>query len=183
MDYKYIEQLLQRYWDCETSREEEQILRAFFAQRDLPAGLARYRDLFVYEQEQACLQPGADFDRRVLAAIGEAGTEAPQPVRVVKAGRVTLSHRLRPLYRAAAAVAVVTLLGVAAQHSLFTQPGNAPAWDYNQAAYKDSYQDPEKAYEAGMKALEMFKQGPKTAAADSMVRGRHVQAPQPAEKD
>ena len=30
MDYKYIEQLLERYWNCETSLEEEQILRAFF---------------------------------------------------------------------------------------------------------------------------------------------------------
>ena len=30
MDYKYIEQLLERYWNCETSLEEEQILRSFF---------------------------------------------------------------------------------------------------------------------------------------------------------
>ena len=29
MDYKYIEQLLERYWACDTSVEEEQILRAF----------------------------------------------------------------------------------------------------------------------------------------------------------
>ena len=32
MDYKYIEQLLERYWACETTLEEEQILRAFFLQ-------------------------------------------------------------------------------------------------------------------------------------------------------
>ena len=29
MDYKYINQLLERYWNCETSLEEEGILRAY----------------------------------------------------------------------------------------------------------------------------------------------------------
>ena len=30
MDYKYIEQLIERYWECETSQQEEDILRACF---------------------------------------------------------------------------------------------------------------------------------------------------------
>ena len=37
MDYKYIEQLLERYWNAETSLEEESILRTFFSQKDIPA--------------------------------------------------------------------------------------------------------------------------------------------------
>lgn len=39
MDYKYIKQLLERYWRCETSLEEEKILRTFFSQKDVPAEL------------------------------------------------------------------------------------------------------------------------------------------------
>ena len=31
MDYKYIKQLLERYWVCETSLEEEEILRTFLS--------------------------------------------------------------------------------------------------------------------------------------------------------
>ena len=50
MDYKYIQQLLERYWMCETTLEEEEILRTFFSQKDIPAGLLRYKDLFAYEQ-------------------------------------------------------------------------------------------------------------------------------------
>ena len=49
MDYKYIEQLLERYWAAETSLEEEDILRAFFSQKEIPAELEQYRTLFVYE--------------------------------------------------------------------------------------------------------------------------------------
>ena len=48
MDSKYIEQLLERYWQCETSLEEEAELRAFFSGSDVPKHLLRYKDLFVY---------------------------------------------------------------------------------------------------------------------------------------
>lgn len=53
MDYKYIEQLLERYWECETSEAEESILRTFFSQKDIPAELKRYEALFKYEQREA----------------------------------------------------------------------------------------------------------------------------------
>ena len=46
MDYKYIEQLMERYWNCETTLEEEAILKAFFSQNDVPAELAKYKSLF-----------------------------------------------------------------------------------------------------------------------------------------
>ena len=38
MDYKYINQLLERYWAAETTLEEEKILRTFFSQTDIPVG-------------------------------------------------------------------------------------------------------------------------------------------------
>lgn len=50
MDYKYIEQLLERYWNCETSLEEEQILRSFFHQKEIPAHLLRYKAMFAYQE-------------------------------------------------------------------------------------------------------------------------------------
>lgn len=168
MDYKYIEQLLARYWECATSPEEESILRAFFSQKEVPAELEKYKSLFEYENKQSELHLDESFDERVLAAAGiKEESSDKRPENVVKVGHVTWGTRLRPLFRAAAAVAIVTLLGTAAQHS-FTRQDEAPAgWDYNSQAYQDSYEDPQKAYEAGKKALEMFKQGPQTASADS----------------
>ena len=84
MDYKYINQLLERYWNCETSLEEEGILRAFFSQKDVPAELRQYQPLFAYQQmEGKAKHLGADFDSKLLAIIHE-----EEPVKV-KARTIT----------------------------------------------------------------------------------------------
>lgn len=110
MDYKYINQLLERYWRCETTLEEEQILRSFFSQLDVPEELKKYRPLFIYEQTQPKTDRlGDDFDEKILSM-----TCAPNKV---KAQRITLKQRLAPLYKAAAVVAIVLTLSNAAQFS------------------------------------------------------------------
>jgi hypothetical protein len=69
MDYKDIEQLLERYWQCETSVEEEAALRDFFLKEEVPAHLLRYKNLFVYQQVQQEVGLGEDFDARILAEV------------------------------------------------------------------------------------------------------------------
>ena len=107
MYYKYIEQLLERYWEGETTLQEESILRTFFSQPDsqeIPENLRKYQDLFRCELQKE--EPlGEDFDARILKQIGEA------PV----AKTVSLKDRLMPLFKAAAIVAIVLTLGNAAQ--------------------------------------------------------------------
>ena len=84
MDYKYIEQLMERYWRCETTLHEENILRTFFSQEDVPAEFLPYKDLFVYGREQKESDALDDeFDRKVLGMIvltlGNAIQTAIQP--------------------------------------------------------------------------------------------------------
>ena len=120
MDYKYINQLLDRYWQGETSLEEEQILRAFFSQLCVPEELAKYRPLFNYEQaepKQDCL--GGDFDERMMSMIDE-----PQEV---KAQPIKISQRFAPLFKAAAMVAIVLTLSQAAQLSFQKSSSDTPA--------------------------------------------------------
>ena len=117
MDYKYIEQLLERYWQGETSLQEEDILRSFFSQPDIPDNLRKYQPLFLLEKEESL---GDDFEARILEMIGE---EEP------KAKVVTLTSRLMPLFKAAAIVAIILTLGNAAQ---------AP-WNYGWENPKDEY--------------------------------------------
>ena len=99
MDYKYINQLLDRYWKGETSLEEEEILRAFFSQDELPAELKPYQALFSYEMGEAKQE-----------ALGDEYTKKPNKAKVV-----SLTERLKPLFKAAAVVAIILTLGNAAQ--------------------------------------------------------------------
>lgn len=120
MDYKYISQLLDRYWQGETTLEEEQILRSFFSQLCIPEELQKYRSLFIYEQtEKHTNTLGDDFDERMLALIDEPET--------VKARRVTMKERFAPFFKAAAMVAIILTLSQAAQYSFQSTPGPAPA--------------------------------------------------------
>lgn len=110
MDYKYINQLLECYWAGETSLEEEQILRSFFSQPNVPDELKQYRCLFIYEQtEPATDVLGDDFDEQLMSII-----ERPRPV---KARVLTIGQRFAPLFKAAAVVAIILTLSNAAQSS------------------------------------------------------------------
>jgi hypothetical protein len=113
MDYKYIEQLLERYWNAETTLEEESILRTFFRQESLPEEMLQWKPFFTLEKEEAVL--GDDFDARILKMIEaeEQGGSAAAPI--VKAKVVTLTQRLMPLFKVAAVVAIILTLGGALQ--------------------------------------------------------------------
>ena len=70
--------------------------------------LMPYKDLFTYEQtnlEKCRLDD--DFDTKMLQAIGETAQ--------VKAVTISLTQRLKPLFKAAAIVAIILTLGNAMQ--------------------------------------------------------------------
>ena len=108
MDYKYIEQLMERYWNAETTLEEESILRSFFRQENIPAEMEPLRALFA--DEASSQQLDDDFDARMLEMIGE--EETPK---AIKAREITLTRRLAPLFKAAAVVAIILTIGGALQ--------------------------------------------------------------------
>ena len=134
MDYKYIEQLLERYWECLTTLEEEAILRSFFAQDDIPASLLPYRDLFVAEGQMAHEHLSEDFDQRLMARIGVLEAKPCVETQVI-----SIAQRLSPLWRAAAMVAVVLTIGMAAQQG-FQHNGEEPTAMHVASAVGDTIQ-------------------------------------------
>jgi len=113
LDYKYIEQLINRYFNAETTLQEEQILKSFYAQNDaeMPQELRSYAPLF--EALNADEQLDESFDERLLAHTQE------QPV--VKARVISIGQRLRPLFSAAAVVAILLTLANAMNVQLKTE--------------------------------------------------------------
>ncbi len=108
MNPKDIEQLLNRYWLCETSVEEEARLRELFVAGEVPEHLLEYRDLFVYQHAQRESGLDESFDARVLAQVEPSA---------MPSGRSAVVLHLMPFFKATAAVALIILLNNAVQHS------------------------------------------------------------------
>lgn len=127
MNYDYIEHLLNRYFAAETSVAEENILKAFFAQHDVPKQFAAYASLFAYEAEESRSDAvlGDEFDKKIMARLHKEGKAPEIHVRALHMG---LGERLRPLWRAAAVVAIVSTVAISAGESLRTDD-NAPTVD------------------------------------------------------
>lgn len=69
MEYQRIHHLLDKYWECATSVEEERELRHFFTSGGIPPELLPYKAWFVSHEAESLSPLGADFDERVLARI------------------------------------------------------------------------------------------------------------------
>lgn len=100
-----IQHLIDKYFDGESSAEEEKVLRRYFTQEDLPEELKAYASLFRFLDDEAT----------ALAILNEIRSEEKRPVR-----RRLLS--LRNL-RTIAAVAATLLIAVL----LLSRPDRKPA--------------------------------------------------------
>ena len=73
-----IEELLERYFEGETSAAEEKQIRAFFASGEVPEHLAAYAPLFAYFDEE--------IERDAEAQVGEPDSEACSPLPLFRRG-------------------------------------------------------------------------------------------------
>lgn len=142
MDSKSIEQLIERYWRCETSLDDEKRLKEYFAGNEIAPHLMRYKSLFAYQTMQ--LEEGLDsrFDEKVLNAITE-----PMTVRMKPAVN---ARWFVPLLKIAAVLFIVAYIANVAQ-DIF--PSQQVEYDYD--AYTDTYDSPEVAYQEVTSALLM----------------------------
>src|SRR6201985_3928368 len=85
MTQSEVKALLDKYWQAETTLEEEQQLAAWFRQPEIDAAFEPYQAMFAWREEEAQWTPGADFDSRILQRIasaeeGQAHPPAQAPV-------------------------------------------------------------------------------------------------------
>lgn len=71
MDYRRIEDLLEKYWSCETSVEEEEELRVFFTKQKVPESLSRFKTLFIYQKKEKEAGLNKAFDQKIQEKIGK----------------------------------------------------------------------------------------------------------------
>jgi hypothetical protein len=69
MDSNQLEELIKKYWDCETSLEEEERLRNWFRTHDVPERFKETAALFTYFDEQKQKSAGENFEQEVFKKL------------------------------------------------------------------------------------------------------------------
>lgn len=145
MDSEKLKALLEKYWACETSLEEEEQLREYFrTSTDVPEAWRETALLFRYFDEQKSKQVDASFEVSTIEKIEQSKPKA-------KGRLVTLVNYS---LRIAAGIAVL-LLSIYFVRQEIRQD--------NPIAVEDTYDDPQRAFEETKKALLMISKGFGTA--------------------
>jgi len=70
MNTKELNRLLKKYYNGESTEEEEMTLRVFFQGDSIPDGYKAEKEIFGYYSEAAVIpEPSPDFEKRILAGI------------------------------------------------------------------------------------------------------------------
>lgn len=130
MNKQEIKSLLERYYNAETSEEEELNLRKFFNQKDVPDEFNDEKEIFIYfDQLSGVQEPSNDLEERIMSSID---------YEVRKAKRSGYSRLLITVSGMAAG-----LLILAGSYFFFTRESEP----------RDTFSDPEIAYAETMKIL------------------------------
>lgn len=116
MNRDRIHELLNKYWNCETSLAEEQELRRFFTEEELPEELQCYSPLFFHIREEQAPRLSAEFDQRLQESLRNA--EIP----------VIPHHMSRRTTLTRIAASILLLLGVGVSLYFITRQQNNPQY-------------------------------------------------------
>ena len=136
MDYSDIKSLLDKYWRCETSLDEEAQLRKYFERDDIPEDLQPYTSLFRYFGNISAAEPEKMIDIPLNSGIDEYRHKRPLVRRI----------QTRWIYRVAAAILI--LFSVFIIHKQVT-PVRKKAVELT----RDTYSNPKQALQETRKML------------------------------
>ncbi len=85
MEYKHIDQLLEKYWAAETSLEEERQLRDYFQNKEVAPQHEPFSALFQVFSTASEEEVSEDFDQRLLAQLQM--EESPKIVSIARPKR------------------------------------------------------------------------------------------------
>lgn len=140
MDSEKCKELLEKYWACETSLEEEEQLREYFRRQELPDSVQEAATLFRYFDEQKIRKVEPHFEHTVLQ-------------RIKKTSQATTGKMRNFFYstmRMAAGVAVLLAAIYFVRQEIRRD---------DTLAVEDTYTDPQQAFEETKKALLMISKG------------------------
>lgn len=142
MDYKEVSTLLDKYWKCETTLEEEAQLREYFRNEDIHGPLKAYAPLFRYYNEISGLESRTKL---ILNNNPPAATDINTGKRLYRIG---ISW-----YTRAAAVILLVLSVIVIRERMSDMQQKAAELT------KDTFKNPEMALQETKKVLRMVSDG------------------------
>lgn len=136
MDSKQIEQLLEKYWSCETSLEEEQQLRDFFRGNTMPESQKDAAELFRFLDIEKSKSLNENFENHVTKHL-----------RKRREGKIISMVSFTNIARIAAGIVVVVVA------TYFIRQEVRKSYPKE---LQDTYTDPQMAFEETKKALMMI---------------------------
>jgi hypothetical protein len=136
MDSKKIEDLLNKYWNCETSLEEEEQLRTYFRWNEVPQQFQEAASLFQY------------FEASKKKSLDDKSFDEAFMGKVTKPEKSSVIRLVYNSMRIAAGIGVLVMAVWFVRKELRTAPGDE--------AVVDTYEDPKMAFEETKKALMMI---------------------------
>lgn len=130
MNHEEARQLLEKYYNGESSLEEEIRLKEFFSQSNIPEDLAQEKDIFKYYVQSSVIpEPSAGFENKIISAIDSVNSNS-------------IRLRRRRIYGVISGIAAVLLISFGLNFLLD-----------NRYELQDTYSDPEIAYVEAMRIL------------------------------
>lgn len=139
MEAKRIHAILEKYWEAESSLEEEKILREFFNQDKVPEEFEQYRPLFQFMATEKEATLSGDFEEKLSSRLKTANNLKPR------------AHSLTFYLRTAAAAAAI-LTGVYFFFNYDILPGSEDEIAY-QALTEAEKEEAQMAYAEAKAAL------------------------------
>lgn len=148
MKSEKIDYLLEKYWDCETSVEEEKELQAFFLGGDVPAQFQQYIPLFSCIRDEQSVKLSDSFNERFKNNLEGKQRERYVTIRVFK-----------PLLRFA--VSVLLIIGMGVSFYFISKQDN-------RSHFVETFEDPNAAMQHATFALEKLSYALRKTEAASM---------------
>ena len=169
MNIEQIKSLLARFYEGQTTPEEERQLVAFFRREDVPEDLQQDKQLFLLLAQTSEQEMPQDIADEITAFVNNLGQTDIQPLTHVSEQHKGVIYRLKTppkvMYRVAATVAILLAIGGGVLHHLRT---------YATDPFRDTCATPEEAADAILYANDIINRSAAPFLRSTMIATEQV---------
>jgi hypothetical protein len=111
-NYQHITQLLDKYWEGETTLAEDKTLQTFFASETIPVEFQAFQSIFQAKNDIQTQTLSTDFDTNLLAILKEKTKETEKETKVIQLQTAQSAELQKWRWMAGIAASIALILAV-----------------------------------------------------------------------